>query len=229
MVVLGWCWAGEGKVFWARELCRQAGALHVLCCRTFPRPFPSFTLCLSCFGAVHCKLWSDSLTLHYPAALTLWYVHLFHCSCSKCAVCWTCHCSPRGCLWFLLPPCLPCVTAALHSCHLTSGIQPQLLQLSCTTSPGDDCWCQGQVFQACFSPSCDKSEAIWQSINLFFCISVGMGHIPSSCQWAWRCEGDRTDVTKGMLRKMPCFESWHLCVIIFLCEGIRDPLGRVNP
>lgn len=77
VVGLGWYWVGEGEVSWASELHRQAGALHVLSCRAFSRTCSSFTHCLQCFDAVHYKLWSDVLALHYLIPLTVWYVDFF--------------------------------------------------------------------------------------------------------------------------------------------------------
>lgn len=86
-MVVGRYWFGKGKVCWASELCRQAGAPHVLCCRTFSRACSSFTHCLQCFDTVHYELWSGGLALNYLASSTVWYVHLFLWSCSKHAAC----------------------------------------------------------------------------------------------------------------------------------------------
>lgn len=50
-------------------------------------PIACNDLMLFVISCGHYKLWSDSLTLRYPASFTVWYVHLFLCSCSKCAAC----------------------------------------------------------------------------------------------------------------------------------------------
>lgn len=69
---------------------------------------------------------------------------------------------------------------------------------------------RARFFKCVSLPAVTSPKPFGETSTSSFPISAGVEHIPSSHQWAWRGEGDRIDVAKGMLGKMPCFETWNV-------------------
>lgn len=223
MVVLGWCWVGEVKVFWASELCRQAGAL------VFYAAEPSLDLALlshiACLALVlfivsHGQMVWLFITLLpwlfgtciFSTALALNVLSAEHVIAVPEGACGS-YCLHICPVWLLLH--IPVISYLVFSPSCSSC--PALLVQEMIVSA------RARFFKHVSLPAVTSLKPYGETSTSSFHISVGVGHIPSSCQWAWRCEGDRTDVSKGVLRKMSCFESWNVYVIIFLYKGTRGP------
>lgn len=221
MVILGWCWVAESKFFWAGELCRQAGALHVLCCRTFPRPFLCTALMLF---IVSC------------GQMVWLFITLFHWLFGMCIFSIALALNVFSAEYVIAVPEGACGSYFLHVCPLwpllhISVISHLLLSPSCSSCPKLPVQemmvsTRARFFKHVSLPAGTSPKPSGEASASSFHISLGMGQIPSSQHWAWRHERDRTNVIKGMLGKIPCFESWNVYEIIFLYEGTGVLLGR---